>query len=221
MGAARVVSSRSVVDFFCLGLRTRRKIWPTFNFAKPRPAQSCYTAIFHSLKGCDMSDMLELEKLIRPPISETTQLKTALEVPSDFRFDAVPGLPIFLPSPTPDLGPLAAFVGTFAGNGFNTIFRPDNPVTPTALPIPVSGDNILELNLTSETLSFSPSLGAVPNRGEVQGDINLNGVPYLQSIADVTTGQRIGIHFEPGLWMIVPATTNPPEGVTVVRMASI
>ena len=168
-----------------------------------------------------MSDMLELEKLIRPPISETTSLKTALEIPSDFRFDAVPGLPIFLPSPTPDLGPLAAFVGTFAGNGFNTIFRPDNPVTPTALPIPVSGDNILELNLTSETLSFSPSLGAVPNRGEVQGDINLNGVPYLQSIADVTTGQRIGIHFEPGLWMIVPATTNPPEGVTVVRMASI
>jgi hypothetical protein len=73
-----------------------------------------------------------------------------------------------------------------------------------------------------ETLSFSPSLGSVPNRGEVQGDIFLNGVPYLQSISDITVPtQPVGIHFEPGLWMIVPATTNPEEGVTLTRMASI
>jgi hypothetical protein len=71
-------------------------------------------------------------------------------------------------------------------------------------------------------LSFSKSLGSVPNRGEVQGDIFLNGVPYLQSISDITIPiQPTGIHLEPGLWMIVPTTTNPAEGPTLVRMASI
>jgi hypothetical protein len=92
------------------------------------------------------------------------------------------------------------------------------------LPVPVPvGDNVLELNLTAETLSFSPSLGAVPNRGtNPQGDIFLNGVPYLQAINDVTTpGQSTGIHLEPGLWVAVPSTTNPAEGPTLVRMASI
>jgi hypothetical protein len=125
-------------------------------------------------------------------------------------------------SPVPSLGPLSAFTGTFRGSGFNTIFRP-NLGTPTLLPVPVTGsDNLLELNLTQETLSFSPSLGSVPNRGEVQPDIFLNGVPYLQMIEDVTVpGQHVGIHVEPGLWMAVPATTDPAEGSTVLRMASI
>jgi hypothetical protein len=82
---------------------------------------------------------------------------------------------------------------------------------------------VLELNLTQETLSFSPSLGSVPNRGSgTQGDIFLNGVPYLQTISDVTVPrQPVGIHFEPGIWLTVPATTDPAEGATVVRMASI
>jgi hypothetical protein len=151
------------------------------------------------------------------------QLDTALVRPTNFVFGAVSSLtkPQGVTA-VPSLGPLAAFTGTFSGNGFNTIFRPDNTTTPTVLPTPVTSDNILELNLTSETLSFSPSLGSVPNRGEVQGDIFLNGVPYLQSISDITVPtQPIGIHFEPGLWMFVPATTDPQEGVTLVRMASI
>jgi len=152
-------------------------------------------------------------------------LQTALSMPAEFRFDEVSSLaePNAAATPTPSLGALAAFTGTFRGVGFNTIFRPDSPSTPTALPVPVSGsDNVLELNLTQETLSFSPSLGAVPNRGEVQADINLNGIPYLQVINDVTiAGQSTGIHVEPGLWMAVPATTHPAEGTTFVRMASI
>jgi hypothetical protein len=51
----------------------------------------------------------------------------------------------------------------------------------------------------------------------------LNGVPYLQVIQDVNDPSNIfGIHFEPGLWMCMPATTDPrvPQ-VTVFRMASI
>ena len=153
------------------------------------------------------------------------RLETALSIPSGFQFGEVSSLTTVQAgsAKVPGLGPLAAFTGTFQGNGFNSIFRPDSSQTPTKLPVPVSGsDNVLELNLTQETLSFSPSLGSVPNRGEVQGDIFLNGVPYLQTINDVTVpSQPIGIHFEPGLWMAVPATKDPAEGGTLVRMASI
>ena len=142
-------------------------------------------------------------------------LEPALFRPSDFRFGEVSSLTTFRDSASsvPSLGPLAAFTGAFHGSGFNTIFRPDLG-SPTKLPVPVTGsDNVLELNLTRETLSFSPSLGSVPNRGEVQADIFLNGVPYLQVINDVTVpGQPVGIHFEPGLWMAVPATTDPRRG---------
>jgi hypothetical protein len=151
-------------------------------------------------------------------------LEPALVRPSGFRFGEVSSLTTLRDrvSSVPSLGPLSAFTGTFHGSGFNTIFRPDLG-TPTQLPVPVAGsDNLLELNLTQETLSFSPSLGSVPNRGEVQPDIFLNGVPYLQTINDVTVpSQPVGIHVEPGLWMAVPATTDPAEGPTVVRMASI
>jgi len=142
--------------------------------------------------------------------------KADISVPSDFLFGEVPASPrVTGPAPAPpSLGPLAAFVGNWSGNGFNTIFRPDQPSN--------GSDNILELNLTSENLSFSPALGAVPNRGLLQPDIFLNGVPYLQVISDVTNpGQPVGIHVEPGIWIAIPTTTDPAEVPTVARMASI
>lgn len=158
-------------------------------------------------------------------MTDPINLKPAVSMPSDFEFGEVLPQPRVTgaPPPPPDLGPLKAFVGTWTGSGFNTIFRPDSPVTPTVLPVPATLDNVLELNLTSETLSFSPSLGSVPNRAMLpgQGDVFLNGVPYLQSISDITTSPATGIHLEPGLWMSVPLTTNPAEGPTLVRMASI
>jgi hypothetical protein len=151
-----------------------------------------------------------------------------VRIPRDFTINEVPFNPeVAAPKVAdnaPALGPLEAFKGTFLGRGFNTIFRPQNSSTPTELPVPQpNSDNILELNLTIESLSFSNSLGAVPNRGEVQGDIFLNGVPYLQSISDVTDPAKpTPIHLEPGLWVIVPPTTDPSEtGSTVARMASI
>jgi hypothetical protein len=153
-------------------------------------------------------------------------LDTVFSLPSGFRISEVSSLtaPRATDAPIPSLGPLAAFVGTFTGHGFNIIFRPDSTATPTLLPIPVTGsDNLLELNLTHETLSFSPSLGSIPNRGTgPQGDIFLNGVAYLQAVSDMTIpSQPVGIHFEPGIWLAVPATINPAEGATVARMASI
>jgi MinD-like ATPase involved in chromosome partitioning or flagellar assembly len=157
--------------------------------------------------------------------------RASIKMPFDFIFGHVRSdhkLAAAATSPAP-LGPLAAFVGDWVGNGFNVIFRPDNSVTPTPLPNPVPPpphprDNVLELNLTSESLSFSKSLGSVPNRGTTpQGDIFLNGVPYLQTIVDVTThGESVGIHVETGIWIHVPATNVPPIAQeTVARMASI
>ena len=154
--------------------------------------------------------------------------------------------------PDPDtvpLGILTNFVGVFVGKGFNAIFRPNNakgtgtnnPGEPGELANPVEGnpipqapnENVLELNLTEEKLQFNQALGSVPNRGLTnQVDIFLNGVPYVQSINNVTnpdTGKadrpidkNSGIHFEPGLWMHVPKTdVNPVVGESLVRMASI
>lgn len=162
-------------------------------------------------------------------MSDTTPRAT-ISVPSDFEFGELrpDHASVPPPAPPPPLGPLAAFVGQWIGNGFNTIFRPDSAATPTALPNPVPPpppprDNILELNLTSEHLAFSPSLGSVPNRGTgTQPDLFLNGVPYLQTISDITIhGEKVGIHVEPGIWIHVPATTIPPLGESITRMASI
>ena len=163
-------------------------------------------------------------------MADSTLLSGALSAPMNFRMDQVrqrPAVPAQEITPavaaiSPNLGPLAAFAGNWRGQGFNTIFRPDNTKTPTPFNPPITSDNVLELNLTEETLSFSSNLGAVPNRGSgTQGDIFLNGVPYLQTINDVTTLPATGIHFEPGMWLSVPATTTPNEPVTLARMASI
>ena len=159
-----------------------------------------------------------------------------INLPSDFKIHGVTSkLLAERPSttPAPPLLVLDHFRGTFAGNGFNTIFRPQSSATPTIFPNnPTVGatDNVLELNLTSETLAFANALGSVPNSGLfAQGDIFLSGVPYVQTISDVTNpatgkadGPATGIHFEPGLWMRVPAsTTNPVQVESLNRMASI
>ncbi|GJC89280.1 hypothetical protein ColLi_12118 [Colletotrichum liriopes] len=119
---------------------------------------------------------------------------------------------------------------SFAGFGFNTIFRPHstNKNTPTRLDVVPSqrnpDDNILQLNLTKEVMKFDFRLGAVPNRGLFgQADINLNGVPYTQKIFDVMEPEveKPLIHFENGLWMHVPETTTPALPASLARMASI
>lgn len=158
-------------------------------------------------------------------MSRTTPLNSAFVKHPNFSIREVREPRPTVPLPA-DLGPLTAFTGAFIAQGFNTIFRPDSAKTPTPMPGPINTtdppDNVLELNLTDETLSFSNNLGSVPNRGSKnQPDLFLNGVPYLQTINDVTADSPIGIHFEPGMWLSVPATVNPNEPVTVVRMASI
>lgn len=169
----------------------------------------------------------------------TISLPPAFEIQSqDARLEQTGNskqVPIAAVAP-PTLGVLSNFAGTFAGSGFNLIFRPNsaggttfpNPVSPA--PPAVPNENVLEINLTEETLAFSTSLGSVPNRGlNQQKDVFLNGVPYVQTISDITNpstgkadGTPSGIHFEPGLWMHIPATTNDPIlGESLSRMASI
>jgi hypothetical protein len=170
-----------------------------------------------------------------------------VQPPSD-GLQVVVKTPEKLPSAATDpeiLGALAAFKGTFVGSGFNTIFRPStkqNRAKAAADPklnkedgtlniAPgMIDDNILELNLTIEALVFTPrELGDIPNRGmNEQEDINLQGVPYIQTIWDVTnanTGRADdvprGIHFEPGMFLHIPKTTIPPSEATICRMASV
>ena len=124
--------------------------------------------------------------------------------PPDFRA-ASPTLTRFQ-----ELGPLGELPGTWSGHGFNLIARPD---------FQQGNDIFLELNPTDEHLVLSAIGGAIPNRGSVQEDIELFGLHYLQQISDHSTGGAI--HIEPGLWLNIPSTTDPHQGATVARLASI
>jgi galactose oxidase len=143
--------------------------------------------------------------------------------------------------PTPETEPKLGVLGllenkTFKGQGYNCIFRPrsNKPLdNKQVLGNPaVNFDNDLQLNLTTETIAFSGSIGKVPNRGLTdQEDILLGGITYLDLVNDVTdetTGEAnlekpgTGIHVEPGCWMFVPASSKfgAPKD-TICRMASI
>jgi len=131
----------------------------------------------------------------------------------DFVFRPLPALENTIHFPFPllnPLGPLANLPGTWGGKGFNMIWRPNH--TP-------GQDRFLELNLTNESLKFDAISGAIPNRGLLQIDINMFGITYMQQISDANL--NAGLHIEPGIWAVVPPTTNPAETATVVRMGSI
>ncbi len=109
-----------------------------------------------------------------------------------------------------DLGPIAGLIGQWKGTGFNTIWRPARGG---------GSDRFLELNLTSETLQVEPIPGDIPNRGFLQGDLTMSGLRYLQQISD--SNLAAGLHVEPGVWLSVPATTDPPVPASVVRMGTV
>jgi hypothetical protein len=116
------------------------------------------------------------------------------------------------------LGPLAELPGpgdtpgTWVGHGFNAIWRPHRLTS--------GQDRFLELNLTDEKIVFTRINGDIPNRGLDMPDINMHGVTYMQQINEAGN-PAAGLHVEPGIWAVVPQTSNPAEPQTVVRMASI
>jgi hypothetical protein len=125
-----------------------------------------------------------------------------------------PPPPAPVPSPTLGLGLLAGLAGKWVGKGFNTIWRPNQLST--------GQDRFLELNVTDETLEFSAISGSIPNRGLLQTDIQMGGLWYLQQISDANgPAPNNGLHVEPGVWLNIPATTNPAESASVARLASI
>jgi hypothetical protein len=108
------------------------------------------------------------------------------------------------------LGLLAELTDAWSGSGFNLVAVPDRQN---------GGEFRLILNATTEQITFSEIGPAVPNRGSVQGDIDIFGLTYLQRVNNAVTHE--GIHIEPGLWLNVPATTNPPAAASIVRQATI
>jgi hypothetical protein len=107
------------------------------------------------------------------------------------------------------LGYLAELAGTWEGEGFNLIARPDKQ----------GGSPLfLELNQTFETLSFIPISSSIPNRGDVVDDIELFGLTYFQKITDSVT--KGALHIEPGIWIHIP---SQDVGATqsVARMGNI
>ena len=86
------------------------------------------------------------------------------------------------------LGPLAYLVGVWEGTGFTVISRP------SAQP-----NQIFQFiaNQTLETLSLTPLILSVANRGEdPQPDIRLSGLLYKQGIVDAENITNV-LHFNP------------------------
>lgn len=118
---------------------------------------------------------------------------------------------------------------TFAGTGYNVIWRPRGEKNPQVEDDGGKARDVLELNLTAETMAFSKSLGDVPNRGKrPEKDLLLKGISYVQRVGafeNDKTGLNDAelpkaIHFEPGVFMFVPAS-NKISVATINRMASI
>jgi len=132
-----------------------------------------------------------------------------MDLSADFVFQPLPPIEPAAAAVAPDaaggtpLGQLANLSGSWSGSGFNVIWRPHHP----------GQDHFLELNVTTEELTFSAIPGAIPNRGLLQNDITMHGLSYLQQIQDtniIVNGAPAGLHFEPGLWLNIPVTTAPP-----------
>ncbi|KAF7513645.1 hypothetical protein GJ744_007696 [Endocarpon pusillum] len=129
--------------------------------------------------------------------------------------------------------PLKHFQGAYAGNGFNMIFRPRKfqNFFPTKNDPPETFKDFGGKRQSQDwKVSFGAPIGEIPNRGfRKQDDINLFGVPYLQTVKDVTDPNRglgnnprqTDIHFEPGVWLNVPPADFQGGKYSIVRMASI
>jgi hypothetical protein len=117
---------------------------------------------------------------------------------NNFYLNAVP--PVREAPGTPTLGSLAALVGKWTGFGLRTILRPDYG--------DAARDSILEMALTSESLTFSPSQPAP-------------SVSYVQTTEYLTNAAQPEVaHVESGRWMIVPPAARG-EGEIVTRLMSI
>jgi hypothetical protein len=111
-----------------------------------------------------------------------------------------------------NLGPLQDLPGFWEGTGFNLIGRPDFDTT--------NEDGFfLELNLLRETIEFTTIGSPVMNRGSKQADVAMYGVTYMHRVTDATTGEAL--HIEPGVWLNIPATSEPKADASICRLSTI
>lgn len=115
----------------------------------------------------------------------------------------------------PKLGPLADLAGNWVGSGFNLVALPKSPPPPAQH----NPSFFVKLNATREMLNFTAITAPIPDRGFEQPDIEYLGLHYLQQVSDAVT--NAALHIETGMWLNVPATTNPQQGPTVVRLATV
>ncbi len=106
---------------------------------------------------------------------------------------------------------LEGLLGKWSGTGLNLIWRPTQPAS--------GSDRFLEINVTTETIEFDVIPGDIPNRGLLQADLTMTGLRYLQQVTD--SNLNAGLHVEPGLWLNIPATTDPALPATIARLATI
>ena len=141
-----------------------------------------------------------------------------MDLDSSFAFQSTtPLMPTTSASTAPkpplvaDSDVLQGLVGEWEGTGLNLIWRP--------VQLSEGNDRFLEINVTTEKLRFAEIPGAIPNRGLLQGDLSMAGLHYLQQVSDSNLHQ--GLHVEPGVWLSIPATDDPPVPPSVARLASI
>ncbi|NTJ44320.1 hypothetical protein G6L28_17125 [Agrobacterium larrymoorei] len=108
------------------------------------------------------------------------------------------------------LGALEDLPGFWEGTGFSLIARPDRKS--------LTGF-FLQLDLLRETIEFTSIGSPVFNRGSVQDDISIYGVTYLHRVTDAVSGGAL--HIEPGMWLNIPATTDPKADASIARLATI
>jgi hypothetical protein len=107
-----------------------------------------------------------------------------------------------------ELGCLSQLPGTWEGRGFNLIARP-NQVNPEGV--------FLELNRTSETLTFDLINSSIPDRARLVPDLFVTALHYLQRISDDDHGGLL--HIEPGCWLNVPPTMLVPAAQQGLEIA--
>lgn len=115
----------------------------------------------------------------------------------------------------PDLGLLAQLLGpglgpaTWSGPGFNVV----------ALPF-FKGNTKFQVmvNSTNESFTFTQIPGLIPNRGNIQPDIEFRGITYMQKVDDAVTGN--GLHVEPGIFLNLPAN-DVQQPASIARLATV
>ncbi len=110
------------------------------------------------------------------------------------------------------LGALKELPGVWEGTGFSLIARPHfGGEDPNGL--------FLQLNWLQESLEIRTIGSPVFNRGSGQGDIAIYGVTYMHRVTDGVTGGAL--HIEPGMWLNIPATTDPKAEASIARLGTI